>query len=76
MSRRPAFSFLEFFAGGGMARLGLGKRWACRFANDVDPLKAAAYRANFGDAHLTLGDVWALDAANLPGRVDLAWACG
>jgi DNA (cytosine-5)-methyltransferase 1 len=73
MSRRPAFSFLEFFAGGGMARLGLGDAWACVFANDVDPLKAAAYRANFGDAHLGLADVWALDGATLP-RADLAWA--
>jgi DNA (cytosine-5)-methyltransferase 1 len=73
MSRRPAFSFLEFFAGGGMARLGLGDAWACVFANDVDTLKAAAYRANFGDAHLGLADVWALDGATLP-RADLAWA--
>jgi DNA (cytosine-5)-methyltransferase 1 len=74
MSRRPAFSVLEFFAGGGMARLGLGNTWACLFANDVDPLKAATYRANFADAHLALGDVWGLDAADLPGRADLAWA--
>jgi DNA (cytosine-5)-methyltransferase 1 len=35
MSRAP-FSFYEFFAGGGMARLGLGERWACVFANDFD----------------------------------------
>jgi DNA (cytosine-5)-methyltransferase 1 len=73
MSRRPAFSFLEFFAGGGMARAGLGDAWTCRFANDVDPLKASVYRANFGAEHLALGDVWALDPADLP-RADLAWA--
>jgi DNA (cytosine-5)-methyltransferase 1 len=35
MSRAP-FSFYEFFAGGGMARLGLGPRWTCGFANDFE----------------------------------------
>jgi site-specific DNA-cytosine methylase len=44
---RSALSFYEFFAGGGMARLGLGEGWDCRFANDFDPVKAATYRANF-----------------------------
>jgi DNA (cytosine-5)-methyltransferase 1 len=70
------FSFYEFFAGGGMARLGLGERWACAFANDFDPVKAATYRANFPDAakHFREGDVWKLDAADLPGRADVAWA--
>jgi DNA (cytosine-5)-methyltransferase 1 len=69
-------TFYEFFAGGGMARLGLGDGWACAFANDFDPAKAATYRANFPDAaaHLREGDVWALSAADLPGRADLAWA--
>jgi DNA (cytosine-5)-methyltransferase 1 len=80
MSRAP-FSFYEFFAGGGMARLGLGARWVCGFANDFDPVKAATYRANFpslpdsGAAqHFHEGDVWKLSAADLPGRADLAWA--
>lgn len=70
------FSFYEFFAGGGMARLGLGARWACAFANDFDPVKAATYRANFPDAegHFREGDVWKLGPAHLPGRADLAWA--
>jgi DNA (cytosine-5)-methyltransferase 1 len=26
--------FYEFFAGGGMARAGLGEAWECVFAND------------------------------------------
>ena len=75
MSRAP-FSFYEFFAGGGMARLGLGEGWDCAFANDFDPVKAATYRANFADAaaHFREGDVWRLCAADLPGRADLAWA--
>ncbi|WP_312166613.1 DNA cytosine methyltransferase [Phenylobacterium sp.] len=74
MSR--ALSFYEFFAGGGMARIGLGEPWACAFANDFDPLKASTYRANFPDAdgHLHEGDVWAIDPARLPPRADLAWA--
>jgi DNA (cytosine-5)-methyltransferase 1 len=73
---RPALTFYEFFAGGGMARLGLGEAWTCVFANDFDPVKAAAYRANFPDVdrHFHEGDVWALQAHDLPGRADLAWA--
>jgi DNA (cytosine-5)-methyltransferase 1 len=64
----------EFFAGGGMARLGLGSGWTTRFANDIDPRKAAAYRDNFGDEALRVGDIGALGTADLPGRADLAWA--
>jgi DNA (cytosine-5)-methyltransferase 1 len=30
----------EFFAGGGMARLGLGPAWDCQFANDHCEKKA------------------------------------
>lgn len=71
---RPPFTFFEFFAGGGMARLGLGEGWRCLFANDFDAGKAAAYRANWGDEDLRLADVWGLQPADLPGRADLAWA--
>ena len=42
--------FYEFFAGGGMARLGLGPDWKCLFANDICEKKASAYRANFDGA--------------------------
>lgn len=72
---RP-LQFYEFFAGGGMARLGLGAAWTCAFANDFDPAKAATYRDNFPAAagHFHEGDVWKLDPAQLPGRADLAWA--
>ena len=66
--------FYEFFAGGGMARAGLGPGWDCAFANDFDPRKAAAYRENWGTDHLVCGDVGALSPADLPGRADLAWA--
>ncbi|HYD43960.1 MAG TPA: DNA cytosine methyltransferase, partial [Phenylobacterium sp.] len=76
MGRNRPFTFYEFFAGGGMARLGLGEGWRCLFANDFDPGKAAAYRANFPDAaqHFREGDVFALTATDLPGQADLAWA--
>lgn len=66
-------TFYEFFAGGGMARAGL-EGWRCLFANDFDPKKAAAYRANWGEAEMRPGDVHALRAADLPGVADLAWA--
>ena len=71
---RPPFTFLEFFAGGGMARQGLGAGWACLFANDFDAGKAKAYRGNWGEGDFRLADVWSLDAAELPGPADLAWA--
>lgn len=66
--------FYEFFAGGGMARTGLGAGWTCRFANDFDPKKGAAYRENFGGAELKVGDVRSVTPADLPGVADLAWA--
>ncbi len=68
------YEFYEFFAGGGMARAGLGSRWECRFANDFDPKKAACYAANWGSEHLKVGDVAEVSPAELPGAVDLAWA--
>jgi len=66
-------TFLEFFAGGGMARQGLAGRFDCVFANDFDPMKCAAYRLNFPDEPLDGGDIWKLDAGKLP-EAELAWA--
>ena len=74
MSRPAPRTFYEFFAGGGMARAGLGERWRCLFANDFDPRKGDAYRANWGGGDLTIGDVFGLSPADLPGHADLAWA--
>jgi len=65
--------FYELFAGGGMVRAGLGAAWGCLFANDLDPAKAAAYRANWGGAGLRVEDIAALSAADLPGNADLMW---
>lgn len=67
-------TFYEFFAGGGMARAGLGPTWTCLFANDFDEKKAAIYRANWGDADLWLGDISHVTTTQLPGAADLAWA--
>lgn len=68
-------TFLEFFAGGGMARLGLGSRWRCLFANDFDAGKRAAYGANFGLDHHCGDDIHRLGVDDLPRQAaDLAWA--
>lgn len=68
-------SFYEFFAGGGMARLGLGKDWRCLFVNEWSASKAESYRAYFGDNPVpTVQDVATLAASDLPGHADLAWA--
>jgi DNA (cytosine-5)-methyltransferase 1 len=66
--------FYEFFAGGGMARAGLGPGWQCLFANDFDSKKAASYAENWGADHLRIGDVAALTTADLLNAADLAWA--
>ena len=72
MSGKPAF--YEFFAGGGMARAGLGPGWTCLFANDFDAKKAESYRLNWGGDELHVGDVAKITTAQLPGRADLVWA--
>lgn len=67
-------TFYEFFAGGGMAHAGLGQGWECLFANDFSDKKAASYAANWGDAHLHVGDVAMVSSGKLPNHADLAWA--
>jgi DNA (cytosine-5)-methyltransferase 1 len=67
-------NFYEFFAGGGMARAGLGPGWRCLFANDFDHKKSRIYRENWGDAELKTADVKTLTTTDIPGRASLAWA--
>ena len=67
-------TYYEFFAGGGMARAGLGEGWRCLFANDSDAKTAETYRANWSDDEFFLGDVRKIGAAQLPGIADLVWA--
>ncbi len=67
-------TFYEFFAGGGMARVGLGPNWRCLFANDFDGKKGLAYQANHGvGGELKVGDVRQVGAQDLPGAADLVW---
>jgi DNA (cytosine-5)-methyltransferase 1 len=74
MDRDSGAPFYEFFAGGGLARLGLEPAFTCAFANDIDETKVAAYREAFGGAEMTPGDVWSLSSSSMPGRAALAWA--
>lgn len=78
MSIRP--TAYEFFAGGGLAGLGLAGRdrkssgFDTLFANDMDAAKGRAYVANHPNTPFRLGDVWSLTPGDLPGVADLAWA--
>lgn len=66
-------TFYEFFAGGGMARAGLGDSWKCIFANDFDYKKSETYRRNWGGDELVTGDVRNIKLENLPGKATLVW---
>jgi DNA (cytosine-5)-methyltransferase 1 len=75
MQRDSGAPVWEFFAGGGLARLGLEPDFACAFANDIDPAKASAYRTAFSPAgEMYEGDIWKLAPSKLPGKAALAWA--
>ena len=65
--------FYEFFAGGGMARMGLGTNWSCLFANDFDHKKSDIYRQNWGEDVLKTCDVRMLKTSDLPEYADLVW---
>jgi DNA (cytosine-5)-methyltransferase 1 len=70
-------TFYEFFAGGGMARAGIGDGWQCVFSNDFDFKKGAAYQANWDKGRQTVlkvCDIRKVDTSELPGIADLAWA--
>ena len=65
--------FFEFFAGGGMARMGLGPNWNCLFANDFDRKKAQSYKDNWGADVLKFADVRHISVSDLPSQADLVW---
>ena len=67
------YDFYEFFAGGGMARAGLGNNWRCLFANDFDHKKARVYEQNWGAGHLKAADIKELSTTDIPGLAHLAW---
>lgn len=71
---RTGPAFYEFFAGGGMARAGLGEGWNCLFANDFDPMKGRVYRDNWdGGKDLVVEDINKITLSQLPGVADLVW---
>ncbi len=65
--------FYEFFAGGGMARMGLGPQWTCLFANDFDHKIGRVYRQNLDGDVLKTGDVRGIKTSDLPDYADLVW---
>lgn len=69
---------LEFFAGIGLARMGLeAAGFQVAWANDYEPDKKAMYDAQFGESdgeHFALGDVGKVTVDQLPRDVSLAWA--
>jgi DNA (cytosine-5)-methyltransferase 1 len=84
---KKKFKFYEFFAGAGMARLGLKHLWKAVWANDNNPKKVAIYEHNFGKGHidprdvaLVAGDIESgrlLGTSNTPTfplDADMAWA--
>jgi DNA (cytosine-5)-methyltransferase 1 len=69
---------LEFFAGIGLARLGLEKAgFQVIWSNDREPAKKQLYDANFppsGEHEFVLGDLRGISGASLPRGAALAWA--
>ena len=76
MTARDAdtLTFLEFFAGAGLVRLGLEPLWSCIWANDIDPRKQEVYEEWFGPGEFVLGDVGTVASDSLPIGADMAWA--
>ncbi|GAA2673130.1 MULTISPECIES: DNA (cytosine-5-)-methyltransferase [Actinosynnema] len=69
----------EFFAGIGLARLGLEKAgFRVSWSNDIEPAKEQMYQRNFDDApgehQFALKDINEVNGEHLPERMDLAWA--
>ena len=69
-----ALTYLEFFAGAGLVRLGLEPPWSCIWANDIDTRKQEVYEAHFGSEEFVLDDVGAIELGSLPVGADMAWA--
>lgn len=73
-SHSEPLTFLDFFAGAGLVRLGLEPSWSCTWANDIDARKQEVYEAEFGAGEFALGDVAAIATDSLPAGIDMAWA--
>jgi DNA (cytosine-5)-methyltransferase 1 len=68
----------EFFAGIGLARMGLEEAgFAVQWSNDIDPDKRAMYLGHFRPSRshtFVLGDVGGVKVDAMPGGLALAWA--
>lgn len=76
---RPRPTVLEFFAGIGLARIGLeASGFKVVWANDYEPDKRALYSAHFRDSdndlHYVVGDVRSVEPDELPRGASVAWA--
>lgn len=68
------FRALEFFCGIGLARAGMSVAGIDTvWANDIDDVKCKLYAAQWGDDDLHFGDVFDVDASDVP-DADIAWA--
>ena len=69
---------VEFFAGVGLARLGLeAAGFAVPWSNDIEPSKEQMYKAHFGRKEkghtYQLGDIADVKTTDLPEGIDLMW---
>jgi DNA (cytosine-5)-methyltransferase 1 len=73
--RRGAIQFhaIDFFAGSGLVTEALSPYFCVVWADDISAKKAAAYKANHGDAHFVCEDIKNVKGGQLP-YATLAWA--
>ena len=65
---------IEFFSGIGLARSGMKRAGIDTiWANDIDEVKCALYRAQWGDSDLLCMDVFDVEPDSVP-TADIAWA--
>jgi len=65
--------FLDFFAGSGLVTEAAKDAFDVVWANDIDPKKAAVYRANHGSEHFALGSIEGVKGGELP-EAEVSWA--
>ncbi len=77
-SARPKPKAIEFFAGIGLARMGLERAgFQVSWSNDYEQAKRDMYLGHFGESDdhtFRLGDIADIQAADLPRDAALAWA--
>ncbi len=73
MAQGTSGTFLEFFAGSGLAAEGLRGLFSPAWANDICPKKAKVYRANHDPTVFHLASIEEVNGRALP-AADLAWA--